>query len=140
MKYIIDTSILIEIENGNEKIIQKINDCKKTPFAELCITIFTFCEFYYGAMEKNQANKEKIKQRLMQYKILNTSVETGSRFCELFSTLKKKGKSLPQFDTFIAAIALEHDGLLLTADTDFEHVPILKTILFNLEKYTQGHN
>lgn len=132
MKYIIDTSILIEIENGNEKVLQRIQDLKRTPFAELCITIFTFCEFYYGAMEKNQANKEKVKQRLMQYKILNTSVETGSRFCELFFALKKKGKSLPQFDTFIAAITLEHDGLLLSADSDFEHIPGLKLVFFNI--------
>lgn len=131
MNYVLDTSILIEIENGNKEIIQKIQDLKRTPFADLCITIFTYCEYYYGAIEKNQAHKEKIKQRLLQYKILNTSVETASRFCELFSLLKKKGKSLPQFDTFIAAITLEHDGLLLTSDTDFEQIPGLKKIIFS---------
>ena len=132
MKFFIDTSTLIEIENGNEEIISKIHALKRTPFIDLCITIFTFCEFYHGAMEKNQANKEKIKQRLLQYKILQTSTEVAVRFCELFYELKKKGKSLPQFDTFIAATTMEHEGVLITADNDFAQIPGLRTIIFPL--------
>ena len=132
MKYVIDTSILIEIENGNKEIINTILEMKKTPFSELYITIFTFCEFYYGAMEKSLENKEKVKQRLLQYEILNTSVETASRFCELFSALKKKGKSLPQFDTFIAAITIEQQGVLITGDNDFAQIPNLKSIVLQV--------
>lgn len=129
MKYVIDTSILIEIENGNQEIINAISELKRTPFSELYITIFTFCEYYYGAMEKSKENKEKVKQRLLQYEILNTSVESASHFCELFSLLKKKGKSLPQFDTFIAAIAIEHQGILITGDSDFAQISALKSII-----------
>src|SRR3989338_4694107 len=119
MKYVIDSSILIEVENGNEEIINSLHQLRKTPFSELYITIFTFCEYYYGVMERSQENKEKVKQRLLQYEILNTSVESASHFCELFSALKKKGKSLPQFDTFIAAITIEQQGVLVTGDSDF---------------------
>jgi tRNA(fMet)-specific endonuclease VapC len=128
MNYILDTSILVEIENNNQEIICKINDLKKTPFTELCITIFTFCEFYHSAMEKNQKNKEKVLRRLQQYKILNTTEETGIRFCELYHALKKKGKEVPQFDTFIAAIAMEYGCVLITMDKDFSRIPGLKTI------------
>ncbi len=129
MKYVIDTSILIEIENGNEEIINALHQLKKTPFSELYITIFTFCEYYYGVMERSQENKEKVKQRLLQYEILNTSVESASHFCELFSALKKKGKSLPQFDTFIAAITIEQQGVLVTGDSDFAQIPNLNSIV-----------
>lgn len=128
MNYILDTNILIEIENNNQEIIDKINDLKKTPFAELCITIFSFSEFYYGAMEKSQSNKERVKQRLQQYTILNTSVETGVVFCELFYALEKKGKPIQQFDVFIAAIAIEHESILITEDNDFSYIPGLKSI------------
>lgn len=130
MNYILDTNILIEIENNNQEVINKINELKKTPFAELCITLFSFCEFYYGAMEKSQSNKERVKQRLQQYTILNTSVETGVLFCELFYALEKKGKPIQQFDVFIAAIAIEHESVLITGDNDFSYIPGLKSIIF----------
>lgn len=133
MKYIIDTSILIEIENNNQKIIEEINTLKKAPLSEISITLFSFCEFYYGAMEKNAKNKEIVKERLQQYRIITPTIETGIKFCEMMYALEKKGKKIAEFDAFIAAQAIENDSILITADKGFTTIPELKSILLHIE-------
>ncbi len=129
MNFILDTSALIEVENGNEEIIKKILDLKKTSQTDLAITIFTFCEFYYGFLQKNEKHKQKAPERLHQYTLLQTTERSGQIFCELLSQIKKMGLTITQFDLFIASLAIEHGYTLLTLDQDFEHIPGLKKII-----------
>lgn len=129
MSLIIDTSILIEIENNNQDIINKVNALKDAPKAELYLTIFSFCEFYYGAINKSEKNQEKVRERLSHYKLLNTTQATAMIFCNLLHHLKKKGTPLPQFDVFISALAVEHGFTLVTADTHFKEVPGLNCLV-----------
>lgn len=130
MGLVIDTSVLIEIENNNQEIINKINQLKNAPNTELYITIFTFCEFYYGAMNKSEKNKERARERLGHYTLLPTTPQSGIIFCDLLHQSKKKGKPASQFDLFIAAIAIEQDFTLLTMDTYFAEIPGLKKVIF----------
>lgn len=129
MSFILDTSTLIEIENGNTEIITKINQLKDAPQSDLYITIFNFTEFYYGAMNKNERNKSLVKERLSKYLLLNTTQRTAEIFCEIWHDLIKRGKLIPQFDVFIAAFAIEHDLTLITLDEHFNEVSGLKTII-----------
>ncbi|MBI2146455.1 PIN domain-containing protein [Candidatus Woesearchaeota archaeon] len=130
MGFIIDTSVLIEIENNNLEVINKIEQLKNAPKSELYITIFTFCEFYYGAINKSEENRERILERLQEYTILNTTLQTGIIFCDLLNQSKKKGKPTSHFDLFIAAMALEQGFTLLTMDRSFAEVSGLKKVLF----------
>ena len=126
MGFVLDTCILIEIENGNKKVIRKINDLKHGQADEFFITFFTYCEFYYGAINKSERNKQKVVERLKNYKLLNTSQITAITFCELLIESKNKGKPIPYFDLLIAALCLERGFTLLTQDKDFQEVPGLK--------------
>lgn len=128
MSFILDTSTLIEIENGNTEIITKINQLKDAPQSELYITIFNFIEFYFGAMNKNEKNKLLVKERLGQYQLLNTTQRTAEIFCEIWQDLTKRGKRIPQFDAFISAFALEHNFTLITLDEHFREISGLKVI------------
>ncbi len=129
MSFILDTSILIEVENDNQEIIDKITQLKDAPQSELYITIFNFTEFYYGVMNKNDKNKSLAKERLSKYHLLNTTRRTAEIFCEIWHELTKKGKIIPQFDLFISAFAIEHSFTLITLDGHFKEVPGLKTII-----------
>lgn len=129
MSFVLDTNILIEVENNNRDIIEKINSIKNAPNAELCLTIFSFCEFYIGAIKKSEKNKEKILERLGQYVLLNTTQQTGILFCELLYHLQKNGMLLPHFDIFIATLCIENDYTLITSDAHFKDIPGLKRIL-----------
>lgn len=129
MSLIIDTSTLIEIENNNQKVINEVRKLKDAPKAELYLTIFSFTEFYYGAMNKNEKNKKKVKERLEKYKLLNTTQTTGIIFCNLLYHLKKKGALIPEFDVFIAALAVEHSFTLITTDRHFKEIPGLNSVI-----------
>ena len=133
MNYLLDTNILIEIENDNLKIIKELEQIKLAGTGKLFISIFSFSEFFYGIVRKNLKNKEKILERLKEYELINTTKESGILFCEILSKLKDAGKIVPQFDAFIAALAIENDLTLITRDEHFKEIPTLKMILLKVD-------
>lgn len=128
MTFILDTNVLIEIENGNQTFIDKLRKYI-TSSSEVYLAIFTVSEFYYGIMKKSEKNRQLFFDRLQKYKILNTSTKTAILFCELLRHLEQKGRVIPQFDIFIAALALEHGCTLITADAHFKDIPNLDYII-----------
>ncbi len=132
MSFLLDTSVLIEIENNNLDVISQIEALNHGHRGELCISIFNFTEFYFGAMNKNEKNKEKVKERLSEYQLLNTTQKTGEIFCEILHQLTKTGKLVTQFNVFIAAFALENNLTLISLDNHFQQIPGLKLVLLKL--------
>jgi predicted nucleic acid-binding protein len=51
--------------------------------------------------------------------------QTAEHYARLFVQLKRAGTPIPDNDIWIAALALEHDLLLITRNRHFEHVPQL---------------
>ncbi|MDQ2747607.1 MAG: type II toxin-antitoxin system VapC family toxin, partial [Acidobacteriota bacterium] len=51
-------------------------------------------------------------------RILPISLKIGRRWGHLFGTLQKSGRVLPNWDSLIAATALEHDLTIITRNTD----------------------
>jgi hypothetical protein len=45
---------------------------------------------------------------------------------ELSASLRAKGRTVPVSDCIVAALALEHDCAVLTADSHFRQIPRLK--------------
>ncbi|HLC71912.1 MAG TPA: type II toxin-antitoxin system VapC family toxin [Candidatus Nanoarchaeia archaeon] len=130
MNFLVDTSILIELENNNEAVIKELEQLRKdTPQASLYISIFTYSEYYSGVINKSEKNKTKLMERLGEYPLLNTTRKTAFLFSELLHLLKKKGKMVPHFDLFIAALAIENDLVLITGDNHFKEIPELKSII-----------
>ncbi len=170
MNYLLDTNILIEIEDNNPNLIKQLEQIKISQEGKIFISIFSFSEFFYGIIRKNpksknpnrsraagllksrgiftlengsqqsggvldpfSLNKEKILERLKEYELVNTTRESAIIFCEILSQLKDLGRMIPQFDAFIAALAIENDLTLITADEHFQGVQGLKTILLKIK-------
>jgi len=119
MSYLLDTSVLIEIENDVKAVIDTI---RALPEGNFYISIFTFCEYYRGFVKKSDAVKAKVIEELNKYILLDTSKKTGICFVELLETLSKKGEVLPHFDVFIAAFAKTHHLTLITRDNHFKRL------------------
>ena len=66
MPYVLDTTILIELEKKKSNIISKL---KTLPPDELQITYFTLCEYYYGIIKKSPRNRLKALKSLFKYNI-----------------------------------------------------------------------
>ncbi len=132
MSYIIDTSVLIEIERGNQQVIAQVSLLPFSPSTDLCLTVFNFCELYSGLLHKEERSREKALERLQEYRLLHTTKESAIIFSRLIHETRKKGITISHFDGFIAAIALEKGFTLITTDRDFQRIPSLKVHLIPL--------
>lgn len=131
MSFILDTSVLIELENGNMNVIKALESSRPSD-TQLYITIFSFTECYYGHIRKNQKNRDLALNKLKMYKLLNTTEETGIEFCKIMNDLTIKGKPIPEIDAFIAAIAKENKMKLVTSDKHFKNVEGLDVLYIAL--------
>ena len=129
MDYLLDTTAIIEIENNNVNIINKINKLKSIDGDTFYISIFSFCEYYRGVINKSDKNKANALERLNKYLLLNTTRKTGILFVELLHHLSTKGQTIPHFDLFIASIAQEHNLTIITSDAHFKRIPEIKVVL-----------
>jgi len=66
-------------------------------------------------------NSPRVKQ-------LFADEDTTHQYARLFRQLRKQGTPIPTNDLWIAALALQHDLLLFTRDTHFNHLPQLPVI------------
>ena len=66
-------------------------------------------------------NSPRVKQ-------LFADEDTTHQYARLFKQLRKQGTPIPTNDLWIAALALQHDLLLFTRDTHFDHLPQLPVI------------
>lgn len=128
MEIAIDTNTLIEIEKNNKDVISKIDKLELNG-AEICITSPTYSEYYLGLMKLSLEKKEKGRQRLDKYKILNTTRNSSKLLGEIKYTLSKAGTPTPVFDLFIASIAMDNGAPLVTQDGHFKSIPNLKVIM-----------
>lgn len=129
MAVILDTSVLIEIERGNKKVLKKLDDICKIYPEKPYITQLTVSEFIYGTLNRSSTNQVQALNKLKQYNFLNTTVSSSILLAHLDSVLTKKGKKIPPFDIFIASLAIDNDMPLVTRDCHFKEISGLNLIL-----------
>jgi len=123
MNLLIDTNILIEIENGNKKIIDEL---EKIKFNKLYISSLTISEFVDGSLKCSTAEQEKTLNALKKYPVLNTTLSSSILLAHFSHVLTKKGRKIPLYDLVIASIAVDNDAILLTMDNHFKRIPGLE--------------
>ncbi len=127
LSFIIDTNVLIEIEEGNEDAISEIKRLNLN--GDLYITSPTFSEFYFGLLRLPKQKLEIEKHRLDKYNILNTTTESSVILAELKKHTENTGNVIPTFDLFIASIAVSSGLPFITFDGHFKNIPNLKLIM-----------
>jgi tRNA(fMet)-specific endonuclease VapC len=106
-KLLADTSILIELQRGNEKIIAQFNKLKN----KIYISRITACEFIYGS--RNSREKKINKDFLEQLPILEIDSQSSLLAYTIIDQFGLKTK-LGIADALIAAQAISHDLQLWT--------------------------
>ena len=81
---------------------------------------------FYGGTQQHR-NEILLRKLLAKTTVgvLLPSRETAEHYARLFVQLKRSGTPVPDNDLWIAALALEHDLLLITRDQHFERIPQL---------------
>jgi predicted nucleic acid-binding protein len=122
--YLIDTSAYSALNRGDERFKKFF-----APDSQLIFPMVVVGELRAGFVRGNrQQENEILLQKVLDHPGVHTvtiSEATTRRYAHIYKHLREKGTSINTNDMWIAALALEHNCLLVTLDSDFSHVPDL---------------
>jgi len=126
MTLVLDTSVIIDIEQRKESTLQQLSTLASVHPMPAKITFVNEFEFLFGLKEKSPKNKEKAVIVLKKFGVLHTTKNTAEILSDLKYKYEKTGKTLPLADILIAALVIENNMVFVTKDRDFEHIEELK--------------
>jgi tRNA(fMet)-specific endonuclease VapC len=118
-RYLLDTNIAIALLNGDPAIAQRLEALQTV---RLSVTIVG--ELLYGAEKSQQtaANRQRLQPLIDRLVTICPDLETADHYAKIKNQLRKKGRPIPENDIWIAAIAIQHDLILITRDSDFDAI------------------
>ena len=124
MRVALDTNRLTDLLRGDMALAERLGACE-----EVSIPLMVLAEMmagFYGGTRQHR-NEALLRKFLAKptIAILLPGRETAERYAHLFVQLKRAGTPIPDNDLWIAALALEHDLLLITRDRHFACIPQL---------------
>ena len=124
MRVALDTNRLIDLFQGDTELAERLSTCD-----EVWVPLIVLAEIKAGFYGGTQQHRNEILLRKLLAKptvgVLLPSRETAEHYARLFVQLKRAGTPVPDNDLWIAALALEHDLMLITRDQHFERIPQL---------------
>ena len=113
----LDTSIIIDLLNGNQSVKAVVDRYLKTGPATT--TVITEYELY---KHKNELKRETALMMISDMGIYNFDSSAAKEASTIFTTLRAKGKLINENDILIAAIAVSRNEVLITSDKDFAEI------------------
>lgn len=122
---LLDTNIVIALF-ANETVVKE-NLAKAE---EVFIPSVIIGELFYGAHKSARAteNIARIDNFASASIVLGCDTETSRIYGEIKYALSVKGHPIPENDIWIAAIAIQHDLILISRDSHFNKVDDLKVM------------
>jgi len=123
--YLLDTSAVIAIFNGDRGMLQWISDASEV---YLCTVVAG--ELYYGAYKsaRRKENIQKIEEFIVSSAVLESDINTAKEYGIIKSGLQRKGKPIPENDIWIAAIARQYGLTLVSTDRHFGEIDALNVL------------
>ena len=124
-RFLLDTNIVIALFRGDSAIDLEIANA-----AEVFVPSIVLGELYFGAANSQHAeeNMEKLHDLSSENVVLSVDERTALEYNVIKNRLKEKVRPIPENDIWIAAIAQQHDLILVTLDDHFDEVENLETI------------
>lgn len=121
--YLLDTNIVIAMVANDAAVQEGIRNA-----GEVYLAAPVIGELYYGARKSGKtAENVAIIDRLTQrFPRLDCNLETAQWYGIIRNRLQRKGRPIPNNDIWIAAIAIQHDLVLVTRDSHFDDVDTLQ--------------
>jgi tRNA(fMet)-specific endonuclease VapC len=120
----LDTNRLTDLFQGDAALAERLGLCD-----EVWIPLVVLAEIKAGFLGGTERHRNEILLRKLLSKttvgVLLPDRETVEHYARLFVQLKRAGTPVPDNDLWIAALALQHDLLLITRDKHFERIPQL---------------
>jgi len=122
-KFLLDTSIIVALLEGDSALQERLAQA-----AEVFVASIVLGELYFGARKSSRVdeNLAQIDSFAATNAVLGCDIETARLYGMIKNQLRQQGHLIPENDIWIAAIARQHDLVLVTRDRHFEHVQDLK--------------
>ena len=117
--YLLDTNAAIALLNGDAKMLIFLEDKN-----ELYLSSVVLGELVFGAhkSQRVQDNLNRIDRIAALYPILECDADTAYEYGRIAYAQRMKGRAIPYHDIWIAALARQHNLILLTQDAHFNEV------------------
>ena len=110
----LDTDIISYYFNANIKIKEKLLEAIDNN-NNICTTVINIYEILKGFKWKNKNDKEiQFKEFLEDVIVYTIDVDVIEIASEIYSNLRKNGKTIVDADILIAAIVIKNNGILVT--------------------------
>jgi tRNA(fMet)-specific endonuclease VapC len=118
-RYMLDTNIVIAIFADEVMVRQQLAGA-----GEVFVPSIVLGELYYGAQKSARiaSNMARVEEFAANNSVLVCDTETARQYGEIKSELRAKGRPVPENDIWIAAIAKQHQLILITRDGHFHSV------------------
>ena len=128
MQYLLDTCVISDFIKGEPGTQTRL---KQTSPDDVAVSVITVMELRYGLLNNPQRAKKiepTITSLLNSVSILEFKEEDAEQAAQVRSILKKQGQPIGAYDVLIAATALRHGLIMVTANQrEFDRVAGLQT-------------
>lgn len=128
MQYLLDTCVISDFIKGEPGTQTRLNQISP---ADIAVSVITVMELRYGLLNNPQRAKKiepAITSLLNSVSILEFNQEDAEQTAQIRSILKKQGQPIGAYDVLIAATALHHGLIMVTANQkEFDRVAGLQT-------------
>ena len=122
MKVALDTNAYSAVARGELRAIDAVQR-----ISEMAMPLPVLGELRAGFQGGTISHQnEAFLQRFLNTRnvqILAPDEQTTFHYARLFTLMQRKGVPLPQNDLWIAALVVQHNCILFTYDTHFDHFP-----------------
>jgi tRNA(fMet)-specific endonuclease VapC len=124
-KYLIDTNFAIQLFSRLKTVEEHLSTDP-----DLYLSSIVIGELFFGAFRSHnvQQNIERIEDLAKTMRVLSCDKNTAECYGALKNQLQKKGRPIPDNDIWLAALAKQHNLILVTRDRHFQEVEQLNTI------------
>lgn len=117
--YLVDTNVVIALFANEPSVEDRFNQAER-----IHLPVIVLGELIYGA--KYSRHPEENFRKIQDFRQMCESQwideETAIRYGEIKQQLRQKGHPIPDNDIWIAAIAQQHQLILVTRDSHFNEI------------------
>jgi len=123
--YLLDTNIVIAALSANADVVNNIDSADRYFISNVVLG-----EMLYGAINSasSSVNLSRLELFVSGTEFLVCDDRTARWYGEIKTSLRQKGRPIPDNDSWIAASAQQHSLILVTRDQHFDHVDDLLRI------------
>ena len=126
--YLFDTNIISNLRPGrNPQLLRRI---LKNQHQTLCL-----CEPVIFEVERGLEHRQAYKQLqhfqnelIPLFSVVSVTIADWRVAAKLWADARRRGRQLSDIDVLLASMTLRLDGVLVTDDQDFKHLPLIQTV------------